>query len=130
MSDRSRQARDFAAQVANSLVSRGLPDRLVRLLMRETGPGKAVAALDWAEKIASEWSGSPASQDAIRIVFQGLPAKFGVRRHLNAFEVLELVPPPPGRSLHNGDLFALIKGVQVILDWCLRETSQSEEDES
>lgn len=129
MSDSESQAQEFAAQVANSLVSRGLPDRLVRLLMRQIGPGKAVAALDWAEKIASEWSGSPASQDAIRIVFQGLPAKFGVRRHLGAFEVLELVPPPSG-TLRDGDLNVLVKGVQVILEWCLEQASASNEEES
>ena len=133
-SDEDRQRWEFARQVFENLVNRGLSTRLANALMRAAGPGRAVASLEWTQKIASEWSGSQAQKDAIRVVFLGLPADFGARRHLGVFEVLELVPPPPvfGRTpISNGDLFALIEGVKVVLEWCFSQASQPEkEDES
>lgn len=125
------QERAFARQVHQDLVNRGLSARLASLLMEVTGPGRATAALVWAQKIASEWSGDQASKDAIRVVFRGLPADFGARRHLGAFEVLEFVPPPPifsRTALRNNDLFALIEGVKVVLEWCLSQASQPEKE--
>lgn len=120
MADTNQQ--EFARQTRAELLGRGLSESLTRRLIEVTGPERAIAALEWAQRICADWTEPPA-RDALRIVVAGLPRDFGVGRHLDAFAWLELLPPPPirGRTLRNGDLSALVAGVKVVLEWCIQQ---------